>query len=649
MFELIWTGTPLDTNVYAFEISQAEGDFATLHITVTNPRVGLLSGQLWATLKYNGTPIFYGRLVGVPDDMQDDLVSLVFLAKPDDYAARKEAVAAPLRVLPYFDPVFVPADQLSDPDMLLESRTQLWHTDRVTHTVSLSDIVAGEDGTVIVGTVFFDSVKVSVGQEPALSISCHAEVNWNQAAKGTVDVTQAIWQKFADANSVNGACLVSYTGGGLMSSWPKTGASIGSGWTVGDSFCERGDGAGGLPPVMLTVPCGSGGLSGNTGVNRWGGFPLHYNLTVNIQVVDNNGSPIPAGAVMFDNFDGKGMQVKTPPATYTSTAPSAGEFSPVWPNYYNLDSQDAGQDSAVAFPLWSIFAGLKVNYEASRSRKETVLFSMAADVQPIVSDTSQAVLAFNLSGAVDAPIDEGAALPIGDVRRNSYMLTDRGRASLVNMLLQARARLIASARCVKVAFDTTFDIGLALTLRKSATIADPRLPGGQATGKVVALSLSMAGADGAAKAQVTIACTIGNAGTLSAPENPNIVLYDDGTYDSGYAVVAASSVVPTEDVSYQPYDDTVPDDDGVDLWNMTPDTCVQNLVVTNGAHEQATTLLAGTWADSNAAIAGLNAACTKIELTLVPLQRTTPFATTFNISVGELIVPKTIDLEAASA
>lgn len=661
-FTLSWTGTNLDSAVGSFEISQAEGDFATLSVVIFNPRVGLLAGNLWATLSYNGTPIFYGRLVGLPSDMQGETVQLTFIAKPDDYDAQKAALAATLRVAPWWDPVFVSPDQLADPDQVLQSRTALWHTDRVTHQVTTSDIITGEAGTIEIPIVDYTSVKVTLGDQPAESIACRAEIRWGQAAKGSVDLTQAIWAKFDAAHSTNGPCVTSYTGGGLASSWPKTGSSIGAGWTVGDSFAERGDG-GAIPTTMLTVECGRGGFEGNTGVKPTGSL-LANHWGADIEVVDADGSAIPAGATIYDNGDGAGVQIGDPGTTYTSTL-SKG-YTPVAPNYYKVDPEYVGEPSYAGFPLWSVFAGLKCNYDVSRDRQEIVTFVMSADVQPVISARTDTQLSFDLSGQVDQPIDPpatddtgnpvgGAQLPIRDVRRSSYMLTDRGHQSFQHMMLRARAHLLASARAVKVSFETTFDLGLTLSLRHSATIVDPRLPGGQATGKVTSLVIGLDGSDGRPKAAVTLSCTIGHA-IEAAPHvsNPDYGPYEYTVPPTDGAPVFASAPgtvadLITGDVSYITYDNVVPDDDGVDLSLLDATTAVLDLVVTNGSQDQMSAMIGQAFADTNEAITTLNNMPTKVALTLKPLTRSTPFITNFPVDVGGLYVPKTIDLEAASA
>ena len=89
-----------DEDVFGFTVEHSEGDFAGLDIEIRNPRVGLLAParKVHAFLAYNTgaeiKPLFRGRLVGIPDDINQEIVRLQFTARPDDYAAQKSALAA---------------------------------------------------------------------------------------------------------------------------------------------------------------------------------------------------------------------------------------------------------------------------------------------------------------------------------------------------------------------------------------------------------------------------------------------------------------------------------------------------------------------------------------------------------------------------
>src|SRR4029079_16916399 len=101
------------------------------------------------------------------------------------------------------------------------ARSQLWHIDRVSHAVTVSDVLVGEDGIeeFSEADVFYEGVAVRLNQPPLRSITVEGTVNWKQPANGVVDVLSA-------------STIATHTGDGLISGWLKAGAAIGGGWQV---------------------------------------------------------------------------------------------------------------------------------------------------------------------------------------------------------------------------------------------------------------------------------------------------------------------------------------------------------------------------------------------------------------------------------
>src|SRR3954463_2569091 len=79
----------VDEDVFSYDLEQTEGDFAVLTVVIRNPRVGLLAPgrKVWAwfsrvSADMEVTPMFFGRLVGVPTDINLEFVTLQFSARP---------------------------------------------------------------------------------------------------------------------------------------------------------------------------------------------------------------------------------------------------------------------------------------------------------------------------------------------------------------------------------------------------------------------------------------------------------------------------------------------------------------------------------------------------------------------------------------
>lgn len=217
-----------DEKIIQFTIEHMEGEFATMSIDIRNTgAIGLLATgrKVWAWLAWdNGSeiiPLIHGRLIGLPSNIHREIVTLQFVARPIDYGMQKIALAASLRELPYYDPVFVSPDKRDDPDVVLEGYTLAWNIDRTSHIVSTSDLIVGEDGLVEFeeNEIPNDSLDLTLDQPPVRTVHVEAEVPWTQSVIGNVP-------GFTDKQ------VVTKAGEGLINGWPKADADLGGGWKV---------------------------------------------------------------------------------------------------------------------------------------------------------------------------------------------------------------------------------------------------------------------------------------------------------------------------------------------------------------------------------------------------------------------------------
>ena len=554
----------VDEDVFSFTVDHGEGDFPSLTVEIRNPRVGLLgvARSRWCWLSYGDgttvTPLFFGRLVGVPERASEEIVTLTFIARPPNYTTIKQGVAEGLRVLPWFDPVWIGTDRRSDPDVALEARTALYHIDRLSLAVTVSDIVAGEDGTVNIGGNYYrDSLDMRYTQIPARAVRVNAEMTWTQEAEGAIDISRPICDAFGEAGTTLTNRISTFTGEGLLRDWPRTGQNIGAGWRVGPVSLPRVDG-------VNVVPRGD---IANTLVNR------------------------------------------------------------------------------VYFPEWVVEPTMILDYEANRGRAEVCRFSIASTTQEMIADNDdEDVIELDFaSSAAAEPI--GGVIPIGDLRRRTWFQTDRGRDSLRYLMLMARARLIAQARAVEIEVDIPFATAITLSCRRSATLADARIPGGTATGKIVRYAFGLSGETGALEGSLTIACTIGTGGTITPIEaDPGYA--DTGWVDLGYQVnIGGEELLTTGDMAFTHFGGTEINDDGIDFFNLTGAQVVQECTVINGPTAQRAVIQTQTITPQQA-IDLLNQSFTQVELTLFPVSGVS-FLTEYDLGDVRLAIPRTINLEAA--
>lgn len=596
-----------DEDVFSFEWDHSEGDFAGLKLIIKNPRIGLLNTgrKVWGILSFNDgttiTPFFRGRLIGVPTNVFDTLVTIDFTARPADFNEQKLTLAETLKVLPYWDPVFISPDSWADPDTVLEARSMLWHIDPVTLVVSVSDILIPGSGTeeFTEDQHFYAEMQLTLNQTPLRAVSMIATIPWTQSALGDIDLTAKVNALFSGAGTsadAGNSTPTSFTMSGLVSSWPQPGAGFGSGWQVK---------TGSMTDVSYSMPRMS-----VPDVFQWQGVvPV-----------------IPEGSIIF-------------PLKVT------GEYHSGEKAGFNF------QFELVVAQLGYGAADLSVTYTAGREFAQVVSFTLETDQQDIATlpgDDEAMLISLNANPVSDPTYD--ATVPIGDVRRRNYTHTTRGLQSIEYLLLVARAHLIARSRAVEISFKTGFKEALrARSLLKAVLLHDHRLPGGQAVGKIINAKLSLNGEDGAAEGEITIACCVGKGGDYTtSPGTPSYV--DVGYMDNVQEFIGQLKVADTEDIQW-----TVPTpgafDDGLDFMaGLNGNNALLQSGITNGAASQAAAITAagaGANTDQSAISSLLQTIPTQITMQMKPMEGG-PFQQEVVVSVSDLVVPKQIDLEAAS-
>lgn len=520
-----------DELVLSATVNHDEGDFPSCSILIENPRVGLLSRPVWAWLSWDKNwvpaqdhtpdivPLFLGRLLGIPNTINKETVTLELIARPQTYAAQREAIADALRVEPYWDPLWVSSDKWTDPDTVLEAYSRLWHFDRITHEVTTSELLVGEDGVEEFqeNEMPYDSIELSLGQVPFRKVSVQGTVKWDQ--------------KFGAAG--NAITLVNdtirtFTGGSLISDWPEPGDDLGGGYIVADAYAR----------------------------DLW----------------RTEDSLMVTSSTSWSNPNEKHNPGDTMSTSQTISAPLAAPDS--WISGLLTRQTEAGigkasvNSTTIYIMEWQVRCHLSVTPGTNRGRTETAAFIMEANIQPILTDESDLEvkeIKVSSNRVDEATLDE--ELPIGDLARASFFETDRGQRSLRYLMCLARANLINAARCVEVTAMIKFDRAIELSCRKNAIIHDNRLPGGQALGKVKSYSFTCDGNTGEMSGRVTIGCAIGYGQSIvEQPGEPTYV--EEGYVELGYQFYDGQTIVlPDGDVAYElpPF---AGEDDGL-RWPLT--------------------------------------------------------------------------------
>lgn len=592
----------VDEHVFSFKISQGEGDFASLDVQIKNPRVGLLTAarKQWVWMSWlkpdnSVVALFHGRLVGVPDGLNEELVSLTYVGRAADNEQQKEGLADALRVLPYFDPVFIDPQQVRNVDQVLESRAALWHYGRTDKTVSISNIVLGEGDTIVIeaGDVF--GLDITYSGEPLRAVNVTAEVSWKQAQSGVVDITAALKAAFAAAGSTGP--ITSFTGQGLEAAWLLAGDGIGGGWSV--------------KATTLTL------LSSFTN----GVTPTFVDVPINPALIP----PQPPDFLPVDEGD-------------ATTNPTKTARFYLWVFNAELSVAYEAERDRSEVVRFTMHADVQdVLSQSDEPRFEDMQFSSG-----LIGDE------IDDANASDGTFT-GEDLPIGNVARRSYFNLARGKQSLKFLMLIARARLLFAARAGQVSADIPFDVAVQLSCRHNVLISDARLPGGQAFGKVVGYQFGLDGNTGALSGSVSLGCCIGR-GNEVAPLAEGTPTHSSSDYfgpDAQVYLGAEAPVVagPVGGLKYEEFQ--MPQvDDGIDFAQMTAAKNVLDLIVVNGEAVQRNVLEAEQ-PDLQTAVDVLNDSATTVELTLRPVTGG-PFRAERGVTISPLVIPRYLDLEASA-
>ena len=102
-------------------------------------------------------------------------------------------------------------------------------------------------------------------------------------------------------------------------------------------------------------------------------------------------------------------------------------------------------------------------------------------------------------------------IPVGGTAANvfarAYFPTPRGQQSVQYGINRARAKIRMRSRAVEISWECPVEMVLGMSCRMNATVYDPRLPGGVATGKVISYGITAKG--GKIRGKVKIGCSVG--------------------------------------------------------------------------------------------------------------------------------------------
>jgi hypothetical protein len=512
---------------------------------------------------------FRGRLVGVPTSIFEDLVTLEFVARPFDVVAQKQALAETLKVLPFYDEVVIDPERRSDPEVVLEGYSAIWHYDRETHMLTISDELDGEDGLIEfdgaseAGKVLYDGLGLTLTSGPLARVDLTAEYTWTQQAYGTVELGKYLSKNWPSIYATQPYVITSYTLS--ADNWPKAGAGLGDGWEVGESTAWD----------LYDTQVRNIKSESETTVKWYDGATTNVKHSASVDSMFAPPASLVFGPIVTAN------DYKT-----TYARDELGEYAASFQSNFS--------QVVSVLPMHHIQVTLNAAYTAGRPCTELVSISLVADVQHILTDPEDGealrldgIKSVNLSETIGE--GEAAYVPIGDARRRSYIATARGNQSVEHLIALARAHLLKRSRVVEISFAPKLSRMAEITLRKNAFIIEPRI--GEATGKVIGYTLALDGADGRIDCEVRIGCAIGRGGSQVA-SGGDPTYCEEAYTGADYQQFTARTVLFDTSVGYAP-PNADPNDDGINFLSTltAADVIDQPLVIENGPVAQRAAIL----------------------------------------------------------
>lgn len=349
-----------DYVIIKFRLRGQEGNKPSLEIDIENPGVqGLLAtGQplyCWFSW-YNkdlGTPesLFFGRLVGLPSNVIARVVTLVYVADPEDYIQQLVDLTRPMKKRPNYDPLCLDDSHRDDPDSILEGYAAHFCVNRIAegapNEVTVSELISGYSGT----TTFEQeeirdgSLQLDMSQVPKTHVKVNARYGWTQRASGSFDMGDRSIQ--------------SYGGDAIIQSWPKPLTDLQGGYYALEAYA--------LDALNIE----------NQSTSQ---YEFRYQ---NNEDEHNNGDTmslnVSATIPSIDNGINYTLKVRSKTGVLDPFhTDENGDDDPI-----NIPPHS--EVNYIVCPLWVVKTHLILGYNAERERTEHFSFVLTADLQPITS------------------------------------------------------------------------------------------------------------------------------------------------------------------------------------------------------------------------------------------------------------------------
>ncbi len=632
-----------DEALRALRIEAEEGGAPRARVTVANAGHALCgpNGErfvhLSTTLDGSIIHLFHGVLAEVPDGMVGAFLTLLFDSRHGDMDAKTAAALAPHRIAPAYDPLFISEGEEDDPSEILEGWFASLTVDRLTGAVGVSDGLTGRK-TLTFGPEALAEGSVDLKRpqtRPPAWVEGTLDVLWTQRGGGVADIGALI------AREAGGALVTLSPPEDFADGWPQAGSRIGgdSGYRVLEGALITQEPAA-LEEDLTANPFARFSeedrvitIAAGRGLGTQGSFDFGPTAA--------RSSLFPMG--VFAGWMAFAKRAYWPVLTLAWSLSQRRKQVAVLrlDSHLAIDFPGPEEGESLSFHLRDVGLG-----SDPAEQEEDPAGTDCESILAIARTTGTSEMSERAAAGVTGGAREGAV--IGDTLFCSFLHTVRGRLALAHMARVLAVRLAFAQRCIRVSarLPGWSAEALSVDLDTTVTLKAATLPGGQATGKVVAYAVSW---DEAGRAvTLEIACSIGGGGTMAEADPGVETLSDDYTddYAARTGEVWQTDMGDHLTLSLAGYDEQLPADPLAAAATWSAEDLLAGLCLRNLWEEQD----AAIWAQRKGSLSPrrlLASVPTDVCLSLRSLAASDQRVQSLTIAaVGRFGLPPTIDLEA---
>lgn len=490
----------------ALAIEGAEGETATMSLTIERPAAGLLSGDRFAHLSVlddDGAVhhLFAGRRLGVPSDLFEAFAVVEYDCRTGDIDSAIETAISPLRVAPGYDELLLAPGSSADPFEVLDGYHAELYIDRRDQSVAVSDNVIGRAHSTT--SVTIGSTTVQFDLDDDLAWSTGVRLRASRQGDFTVHVTGPVTAHSSDSVTIEPDAS---NGAGTFTDWMLS-IDLQATDIEGES----------LTYSIVHEPITEVEILATARFTQQAAGEIDLSTRVKTALAEPNVRTFSLEREFVDYWPREGEQINGQ-SGYTVTESKLARQNP---SQYLAVNMSYGVQALM--PRYTYSPTFKLAYDYEQRRTETLTLTLQGDAQAVPSVTARKERVEIYLQSV--PVDKTAAA--------SFFLTARGEQVVAHMLHAGAVLLAESQRCVEITcrvpgWPTS---ALYVDCDRTVSINHAKLPGGVAIGKVVRYSLVKD--ERSYFLELAVRCSVGNgyAGdSYAAPSG-----YVESEYNEGYA------------------------------------------------------------------------------------------------------------------